>query len=186
MQAGSLVAVWELAQPKPWRVLCVVLERGEGAEPQDPLDARRYGCVRGNHRSEHRFEACGDAIAGKGGVEAGIKPSNGGCCRSSCDRAAAQRIYGVLDGSRQLQQVAKVHSHTTKQINNEIVCQLYLDIPTQATTPATQCKRHILYVEARIWPLNGQTARNQTKPSTPLRSPLDFGAHRRPGIASGF
>jgi hypothetical protein len=39
----------------------------------------------------------------------------------------------------------KVHSHVTKQINNEIVCQLYLDIPTQATTPATQCKRHILH-----------------------------------------
>ena len=45
------------------------------------------------------FEACGDTIAGKGGVEAGIKRSKGGCCRSSCDRAAAQRIYGVLGGS---------------------------------------------------------------------------------------
>jgi hypothetical protein len=40
-----------------------------------PLDASMYGCVRGDHRSEHRFEACGDTIAGKGGVEAGIKPS---------------------------------------------------------------------------------------------------------------
>jgi len=123
MQAGSLVAVWELlAQPRLWRVLCVVLERGEGAETQDPLDARRYGCIRGNHRSGHIVEACGDTIAGKGGVEAGIKPSKGGCYRSSCDRAAAQRIYGVLDGSGQRQQVAKVHSHITKQINNEIVC----------------------------------------------------------------
>ena len=28
------------------------------------------------------------------------------------------------------QQVAKVHRHTTKQINNEITCQLYLDTPT--------------------------------------------------------
>jgi hypothetical protein len=115
MQAGSLVAVWELAQPKLWRVLCVVLEleRGEGAETQDSLGARRYGCIRGNHRSDHRFEACGDTIAGKGGVEAGIKPSKGGCCRSSCDRAAAQRIYGVLDGGRQRQrqQVTKAHSH---------------------------------------------------------------------------
>ena len=76
----------------------MVLERGEGAETQDPLDTSRYGCVRGDHRSEHRFEACGDTIAGKGGVEAGINPSKGGCCRSSCDRAAAQRIYGVLGG----------------------------------------------------------------------------------------
>ena len=185
MQAGSLVAVWELAQPKLWRVLCVVLERGERAETQDPLDARRYGRIRGNHRSDHRFEACGDTIAGKGGVEAGIKPSKGGCYCSSCDRAAAQRIYGVLDGSGQRQQVAKVHSHITNQINNEIVCQLYLDIPTQARTPATQCKRHILYVEARAWPFNGQTARNQTKPSTPLYYPYDFGAHRRSGITNG-
>jgi hypothetical protein len=115
MQAGSLVAVWELAQPKLWRVLCVVLEleRGEGAETQDSLGARRYGCIRGNHRSDHRFEAYGDTIAGKGGVEAGIKPSKGGCCRSSCDRAEAQRIYGVLDGGRQRQrqQVTKAHSH---------------------------------------------------------------------------
>ena len=79
----------------------------------------------------------------------------------------------------------KVHSHVTKQINNEIVCQLYLDIPTQATTPATRCKRHILYVEARVWPFNGQTARNQTKPSTPLYYPYDFGAHRRSGITNG-
>jgi hypothetical protein len=75
-----------------------------------------------------------------------------------------------------------VYSHITKQINNEIVCQLYLDIPTQATTPATQCKRHILHVEARVWPFNGQTVRNQTKPSTPLYSPFDFGAHRRSDI----
>ena len=67
------------------------------AETQDPLDASRY--VRGDHRSEHKFEACGDTIAGKGGVEAGIKPSKGRCCRSSCDRAAAQRIYGVPGGS---------------------------------------------------------------------------------------
>ena len=81
-QAGSFVAVWELVQPKLWRVVCVVLERGEGAETQDPLDASRYGCVRGDHRSEHRFEACGDTIAGKGGVEAGIKPSKGGCWRT--------------------------------------------------------------------------------------------------------
>ena len=66
MQAGSVMAVWELVQPKLWRVVCVVWERGEGAETQDPLDAR-YGCVRGDHRSEHRFEACGDTIAGKGG-----------------------------------------------------------------------------------------------------------------------
>ena len=99
MQADSLVFVWELVQPKLWRVVCVMWERGEGAETQDPLDASRYGCVRGDHRSEHRFEACGDAIAGKGGVEAGIKPSKGRCCRSSCDRAAAQRIYGVPGGS---------------------------------------------------------------------------------------
>ena len=77
----------------------MVLERGEGAETQDPLDTSRYGCVRGDHRLEHGFEACGDTIAGKGGVEAGIKPSKGGCYRSSCDRAAAQRIYGVLGGS---------------------------------------------------------------------------------------
>jgi hypothetical protein len=28
-----------------------------------------------------RFEACGDTIAGKGGVEAGIKPSKGGVAR---------------------------------------------------------------------------------------------------------
>jgi hypothetical protein len=96
---SSFVAVWELVQPKLWCVVCVVWERGEGAETQDPLDASRYGCVRGDHRSEHRFEACGDTIAGKGGVKAGIKPSKGGCCRSSCDRAAAQRIYGVLGGS---------------------------------------------------------------------------------------
>jgi hypothetical protein len=150
------------------------------------LDARRYGCIRGDHCSDHRFEACGDTIAGKGGVEAGIKPSKGGCCRSSCaDRAAAQRIYGVLDGGGQRQQVAKVHSHVTKQINNDIVRQLYLDIPTQATTPATQCKRHILHVEARTWPFNGQTARNQTKPRTPLHSPFGFGAHRRSGITNG-
>ena len=108
----------------------MVLERGEGAETQDPLDASRYGCVRGDHRSEHKFEACGDTIAGKGGVEAGIKRSKGGCCRSSCDRAAAQRIYGVLGGSGAHQQVAKVHRHITKQINNEITCQLYLDTPT--------------------------------------------------------
>jgi hypothetical protein len=67
--------------------VCVVLERGEGAEEtQDPLDASRYGRVRGDHRSEHRFEACGDTIAGKGGVEAGIKPSKGGCCRSTCEQ----------------------------------------------------------------------------------------------------
>ena len=99
MQADSLVFVWELVQPKLWRVVCVMWERGEGAETQDPLDASRYACARGDHRSEHRFEACGDTIAGKGGVEAGIKPSKGRCCRSSCDRAAAQRIYGVLGGS---------------------------------------------------------------------------------------
>ena len=165
--------------------VCGVRARGGRRDPQDPLDTRRYGCIRGNHRSDHRFEACGDTIAGKGGVEAGIKPSKGGCYRSSCDRAAAQRIYGVLDGSGQRHQVAKVHSHITKQINNEIVCQLYLDIPTQATTPATQCKRHILYVEARVWPFNGQTARNQTKPSTPLYCSYDFGAHRRSGISNG-
>jgi hypothetical protein len=60
--------------------VCDVGERGEGAEAQDPLDASRYGCVRGDHRSEHRFEACGDTIAGKGGVEAGIKRSKGGWC----------------------------------------------------------------------------------------------------------
>jgi hypothetical protein len=78
MQAGSLVVVWELlAQPRLWRVMCVVLERGEGAETQDTLYARRYGCIRGNHRSDHRFEACGGTIAGKGGVEADIKPSKG-------------------------------------------------------------------------------------------------------------
>jgi hypothetical protein len=73
----------------------------------------------------------------------------------------------------------------TKQINNEIVCQLYLDIPTQAATPAMQCKRHIPYVEARIWPFNGQTARNQTKLRTPLHSPFGFGARRRSGITNG-
>ena len=93
------MAVWELVQPKLWRVVCVVWERGEGAETQDPLNASRYGCVRGDHCSEHKFEAWGDTIAGKGGVEAGIKRSKGGCCRSSCDRAVAQRIYGVLGGS---------------------------------------------------------------------------------------
>ena len=99
MQAGSVMAVWELSQPMLWRVVCVVWERGARAPIQDPLDSSRYGCVRGDHCSEHKFEACGDTIAGKGGVEAGIKRSKGGCCRSSCDRAAAQRIYGVLGGS---------------------------------------------------------------------------------------
>ena len=99
MQAGSVMAVWELVQPKLWRGVVLELERGEGAETQDSLDARRYGRIRGDHCSDHRFEACGDTIAGEGEVEAGIKPSKGGCCRSSCDRAAAQRIYGVLGGS---------------------------------------------------------------------------------------
>ena len=94
-----MMAVWELVQPKLWRVVCVVWERGEGPETQDPLNASRYGCVRGDHRSEHRFEACGDTIAGKGGVEAGIKPSKGGCCRSSCDRPAAQLELNGFMGS---------------------------------------------------------------------------------------
>ena len=85
------MAVWELVQPKLWRVVCVMWERGEGAETQDPLDAR-YGCVRGDHRSEHRFEACGDTIAGKGGVEAGIKPSKG------VGAAAAAVIERQLNG----------------------------------------------------------------------------------------
>jgi hypothetical protein len=104
MQAGSLVAVWGYSASAAMAmacaeccVLCVVLERGEGAETQDPLDAIRYGCIRGDRRSGHIFEACGDTIAGKGGVEAGIKPSKGGCCRRSCDRAAAQRIYGYAE-----------------------------------------------------------------------------------------
>ena len=48
------------------------------------------------------------------------------------DRAAAQRIYWDMGEGRQRQQVAKAHSHSTKQINNEIACQLDLDIPTQA------------------------------------------------------
>ena len=113
----------------------MVWERGEGAETQDPLDASRYGCVRGDHRSEHRFEACGDTIAGKGGVEAGIKPSKGGCCRSSCDlRSVIERqlngFMGSWVGVGAHQQVAKVHRHITKQINNGITCQLYLDTPT--------------------------------------------------------
>jgi hypothetical protein len=37
--------------------VCGVGASGEGAETQDPLDASRYRCVRGDHRSEHRFEA---------------------------------------------------------------------------------------------------------------------------------
>jgi hypothetical protein len=55
-------------------VLCVVSE-GEGRASRPMIRWMQggiYGCVRGNHRSEHRFEACGDTIAGKGGVEAGI------------------------------------------------------------------------------------------------------------------
>ena len=128
---SSFVAVWELVQPKLWCVVCVVWERGEGAETQDPLDASRYGCVRGDHRSEHRFEVCGDTIAGKGGVKAGIKPSKGGCCRRSCDRAAAQRIYGVLGGSGHTSRSPKcTDTYITKQINNEITCQLNLGTPT--------------------------------------------------------
>ena len=78
--------------------VCGVGARG-GRRDSRSVGHKQVGCVRGDHRSEHRFEACGDTIAGKGGVEAGIKPSKGGCCRSSCDRAAAQRIYGVLGGS---------------------------------------------------------------------------------------
>jgi hypothetical protein len=50
---------------------------------------------------------------------------------------------------------------------------------------ATQCKRHILYVEAPVMPFNGQTARKQNKTSTPLHSPLDFYAQRRSGISNG-
>jgi hypothetical protein len=42
----------------------------------------------------------------------------------------AQRIYGTPGGGGHRQQGAKVHSHSTKQINNEITCQLYLDTPT--------------------------------------------------------
>jgi hypothetical protein len=38
MQAGILVAVWELAQPKLWCVVCVVWERGARAPAQDPLE----------------------------------------------------------------------------------------------------------------------------------------------------
>jgi hypothetical protein len=51
--------------------------------------------------------------------------------------------------------------------------------------PQHRPSTHILYVEARVWPFNGQTARNQTKPSTPLYYPYDFGAHRRSGITNG-
>jgi hypothetical protein len=114
-------------------------------------DAWEDWVLPGDHRSEHRFEACHvgmDTIAGKGGVEAeaGIKPSKGGCCcRSSCDRvaarAAAQRIYGVLGGSGHTSRSPKctdrhitkqINNKTTcqKQINNKITCQLYLDTPT--------------------------------------------------------
>jgi hypothetical protein len=72
--------------------------RGERREHRSKIRWIQAGM--GVLEGEHRFEACGDNIAGKGGVEAGIKPSKGGCCPpSSCDRAAAQRIYGVLGGS---------------------------------------------------------------------------------------
>ena len=47
MQAGSVMAVWELVQPKLWRVVCVVWERGEGAETQDPLNAAGMGVLEG-------------------------------------------------------------------------------------------------------------------------------------------
>jgi hypothetical protein len=114
----------------------------------------------------------------------------GATAAAVCDRAAAQRIYGVLDGSGQRHQVAKVHSHITKQINNEIVCQLYLDIPTQATTPATQCKRHIAtyctwkHVFGRLTDKRRGTRPNQARHCTTYY-PYDFGAHRRSGITNG-
>ena len=82
-------------------------------------------------------------ITGKCEVEVGSKPSKSGCCCSNCDstsdRAADQRIYGISGGGRQRQQVAKAHSHSTKKINNKIVCQLYLDINTD-TVPQLQSR----------------------------------------------
>jgi hypothetical protein len=73
--------------------------RGESTDPRSVGFKQVWVCERGPSLGAYICEACGDNIAGKGGVEAGIKPSKGGCCPSSCDRAAAQRIYGVLGGS---------------------------------------------------------------------------------------
>jgi hypothetical protein len=115
----------------------VRLWKGGGRAPtQDPLDESRYGCVGGGIIRSMDWRHAENKITGKCEVEVGSKPSKSGCCCSNCDstsdRAADQRIYGVLGGDRQRQQVAKAHSHRTKQINNKIACQLYLDIPTHA------------------------------------------------------
>ena len=63
----------------------------------------------------------------------------------------------------------------------------YTDIGPELQTPApaTQCKRHILYVEVPIIPFNGQTTSNHTKLSTPSRSPLDFGVQLPLDMSNG-
>jgi len=109
--------------------VCGVGVRGGGADTLDPLGASKHECVGENHRLEHQFEACGVDIAGKCMMEMRSKPSKGRCCCSSCDSDRSTDLWGPGREPRQHQQFAKVYSHSTKQLNNEITCQLYLDRP---------------------------------------------------------
>ena len=116
--------------------VCGVGGRGEGADPVSVGYKQVWVYWGGTIIRSMDWTYVETTFTGNCEVEAGSKLSKGGCCCSTCDgtsdRAAAQRIYGGMGGGRQRQQVAKAHSHSTKQINNEIACQLYLDIPTQA------------------------------------------------------
>ena len=65
-------------------------------------------------------------------VKAGWRRASNRVREGAAAAAVIERQLNGFMGSREWahQQVAKVHRHITKQINNEITCQLYLDTPT--------------------------------------------------------
>ena len=76
MQAGSVMAVWELVQPKLWRVVCVVWEGGRGRRPKIRWMQAGMGVLEGSIARSIDSRHVGILLlAGKGRVAAGIKPS---------------------------------------------------------------------------------------------------------------
>ena len=62
----------------------------------------------------------------------------------------------------------------------------YTDTGPQLQPRSVKCKRDVMYVEVSIMSFNGRTARNQTKPSTPLHSPLDLSPQNKFLRSNGF
>jgi hypothetical protein len=75
-----------------------------------------------------------------------------------------------------------VLNNHTKQLRSKNSAQFCVVRPIHAA-PAIPAYHQRPF--AYMWPFIGQTAENRAKPSTPLHSPYDFGAHRRSGITNG-